>query len=126
MKKVDGDTAGPDSFSGPQAKAACGDVREGEVVEFQPIRSTLEDLPEEVWRDLSRDQQLLYRFAHAISSGIVPTHLAHQKVGPVFHARWLTLAVRFMQLYVKTPEPSQQLVRIVTYIVQVILILVCV
>ena len=117
--KIDGTTSGPDSFSGPLAKAATGDVHTNDVVDFLPIDSTMPTLPDEVSADLSRDQKLLYRFVLAVKLGHVPPDLAHQKPGPANHARWLTLAIRFLMLYVKTVSPSQDLVTIVTYIQQV-------
>ena len=88
-------------------------------VDFDTVESSLGDLDESVWKDLSRDQQLLYRWTKAVESGVVPDNLAGQVAGPVYHSRWLTLAVRLLQLYTKTAEPSQGLRDIVRYIVQV-------
>ena len=112
-------TSGPDSFKGPLGQACCGDVHLLDVVQFVPIATTLPDLCETVWKDLSRDQQLLYRYTKAIESGTVPEDLARQVAGPVNHSRWLTLAIRQMQLYTRTGNPSPTQVQFVTYLVQV-------
>lgn len=53
-------TSGPDSFKGPLGQTCKTDVHLLDVVEFEAIPTTLEDLPDEVWKDLSRDQKLLY------------------------------------------------------------------
>ena len=112
-------TSGPDSFKGPLGQACSGDVHLLDVVQFVPIATSLPDLDENVWKDLSRDQQLLYRYTKAIESGIVTEDLARQVAGPVNHSRWLTLAIRQMQLYTRTANPSPTQVQFVTYLVQV-------
>ena len=43
----------------------------------------LKALLEEILKDLSRDQNLLYRYVKAIISGTVPTDLKDQKPGPL-------------------------------------------
>ena len=112
-------TSGPESFKGPLGQSCSGEVHLLTVVKFATISTTLPDLEVKVWKDLSRDQQLLYRYAKAISSGQVPVDLARQVAGPTNHSRWLTLAIRLMQLYTRTDNPSPGLVQVVTYIVQV-------
>ena len=77
------------------------------------------ELDDAVWKDLSCDQQLLYRWARAIATGVVPADLAGRVAGPINHSRWLTLAIRNLQLYTVTPNPSAGLSKVVRYIVQV-------
>ena len=112
-------TSGPNSFEGPLGKACCKDVHLGIVVKFSPIYSSLPDLDEPVWKDLSRDQKLLYRYTKAIAAGTVPDSLAPQVAGPINHARWLTLAIRLMILYTRTDKPCKGLCMVVKYVVQV-------
>lgn len=112
-------TSGPDSFKGPLGQACSGDVHLGNISKFTPISTTLPDLDESVWRDLSRDQKLLYRYAKAIAAGRVPDNLSAQMAGPINHSRWLTLAIRLMILYTRTDQPCHGLTLIVQYIVQV-------
>ena len=83
-------TSGPDSFKGPLGQACTGDVHLGNIAKFTPISTSLPDLDESVWRDLSRDQKLLYRYAKAIAAGSVSDNLAAQVAGPSNHSRWHT------------------------------------
>ena len=112
-------TSGPSSFEGPLGQACCGDVHLGKVVTFVVISTTLPDLEDAEWQDLSRDQKLLYRYVKAIAGGKVPDGLVAQVAGPVNHSRWLTLSIRLMILYTRTSRPSKGLKLVVKYIVQV-------
>ena len=112
-------TSGPDSFNGPIGKAVKGDLHLMDTATFNKIETSLNDMDDTVWKDLSCDQQLLYRWTKAIATGIVPTDLACRVAGPINHSRWLTLAIRLLQLYTVTPNPSEGLQRSVRYIVQV-------
>lgn len=78
-------------------------------------------LPDEVVKQLSRDQALAYKWSHAIQSGNVPDSLVGQTVGPLFHARWLTLAVRAMAKYVRMRKPTQKLKKIIHFILNLYL-----
>ena len=46
----------------------------------------LEDIPEDILKGLSRDQQLLFKYAKAIIAGTVHVSLKDQKPGPLCHA----------------------------------------
>ena len=48
-----------------------------DVVDYTPIPTTVPDLDEDVWTDLSRDQKLLFRYCKAISTGNIPLQVAH-------------------------------------------------
>ena len=54
-----------------------------------------------------------------IQEGRVPPSLKLCKCGPLNHSRWLTLAIRLLILYTQTENPSQGLITLVTYIMQV-------
>ena len=69
MSKVDGVTKGPDSLTGPVGSTLHEDLWREPVVAFTAIPGKVETLPEEVVRDLSRDQLLIYRYAIAIQTG---------------------------------------------------------
>ena len=112
-------TSGPDSFKGPIGKQCKGEVHLLNVVQFEIISTGLDDLDVSVWSDLSRDQKLLYQYVKAIHSGEVSDRLALQVAGPIDHSRWLTLAIRILQIYTRTADPSSGLRIIVTYICQV-------
>ena len=87
--KLDGGlgTSGPESFKGEIGQALSGDIHEQEVVKFQPVDSSLGDIPESVLADMSRDYVVLYRYVKAIKAGSVSTSLASQKPGPLNHPR---------------------------------------
>jgi hypothetical protein len=69
--------------------------------------------------NLSTDQQYLLDMCKAVSSGDCSQNLADKTPGKLHQARWLTTANRTLRLYVATDEPSDNLVRIVVYIVKV-------
>ena len=112
-------TTGPESFGGDIGKAAKENLHEKDVVDFEMMETNLEDISEDVYEDLSRDQKLLYDYIKAISIGKVPQKLAIQKVGPLNHSRWLTLAIRILQLYTRTENANEALRKIVRFILQV-------
>ena len=74
-------------------------------------------LPDSVVADLSRDQQLAYRWGHAIETGLVPDTLAGQTIGPMVHSRWLTRAVRTLARFARVKNPTKKFRRIVFFIV---------
>ena len=112
-------TSGPDSFGGPIGKACKGELHLLDTVRFKIIETSLNDFDDAVWKDLSCDQQLLYRWTKSIAAGTVPTDLACRVAGPINHSRWLTLAIRLLQLYTVTPDPSAGLKKVIRYICQV-------
>ena len=89
-----------------------------DIVAFEKIETSLQSLPDEVSKDLSRDQQLLYNYMMAVASGSVSAQLAGQVAGPINHSRWLTLAIRILQLYTRTKEPSTGLKMSSKYVMQ--------
>ena len=119
--KCDGShgTTGPNSFGGELGKQAKKELHLEDVVDFEAVETSLEDIPEEVFKSLSRDQKLLYQYINAIRTGQVSPRLATQKAGLLNHSRWLTLAIRLLQLYTRTEAPSDGLRKVVRYIMQV-------
>ena len=76
-------------------------------------------ISEDVWRDLSHDQRILYHYCAGIDSGNIPDRHAKLKIGPLNHARWITLAARLLALYVRSEKPSKAQRRIVQFILHV-------
>ena len=112
-------TSGPTSFKGEIGKTLSEDLILQEVVDFVPIAARLDDLTEEIVKDLSRDQLLLYQYAKAIISGQVPPSVAAQKPGGLNHSRWLTFCILLFILYTRTSHPSIALTKMVTFGIQV-------
>ena len=79
---------------------------------MSPIDGKVEDLPDEVISDLSRDQLLAYKYAKAIQTGKMPDNLVSQTIGPMVTSRWLTTGIRVLCKYTRTGRPSQKLVRL--------------
>ena len=115
---LDGTTTGPRSFSRPLGVQCAGDVWRLPVTEFQPVPAgAVEEIPEQLVMELSVDQQLLYRLAWAVQCGHLPDATARRAIGPLNHARWLTLAARLLRLYASTERPSAALHQVVEYLV---------
>ena len=57
-----------------------------DVVDFEAVKSSLEEVSEEIFKSLSRDQKLLYQYIIAIREAQVPQTLAAQKAGPIYHS----------------------------------------
>ena len=87
------------------------------VVNFQPIKSPVEDMnfSDEVIQDLLSDQRLMYEH----SSGNINLRFTHFRIGPVKHARWLTLAIRLLSAYIHIDIPPENLKLSVKYIQEV-------
>ena len=54
------------------------EIQKMKVVQFQPVATPLADIDEEVQKDLSRDQLLLYQYTKATSTGTVTKKLEQQ------------------------------------------------
>ena len=114
-------TSGPNSFLGPMGKAiTVPDHHKKPVAKFAAISSpALPALSAEVVADLSRDQNLMYRYSVAVDQGVVPDDLAHQKPGGINHARWLTFCLTALIEYTRDPRPSAAKKKFVDYIQKV-------
>jgi len=121
FRLLDGGTSGPCNFNGILGGKLSGDIHLRPVARFKAITSDIagqtHDFAEMV--DLTDDQKLLYHYALGISLGRLGTDLSILKLGPLCHARWLSLAVRVMCLYTREEKPSEPLVLLVKYITSV-------
>ena len=91
-----------------------------DTIKFLPIStSDLPDLSDEVVRDLSRDQQLLYKYSKAVNDGTIPPELARQKPGGISHARWLTFCLTALIDYARDDSPSPNKIKFIEYIQKV-------
>ena len=55
--------------------------------------------------DTSRDQCLVYHLGHALQSGVVPDKIAGATIGPMLHARKLTLVACILMKGLSTKKP---------------------
>ncbi|CAH0397212.1 unnamed protein product [Chilo suppressalis] len=86
-------------------------------LKFSAILSNVPVLPKEIESSLSTDQEYLYQIYQAVSSGSCSQVLSNRNPGKMVHSRWLTTANRILRLYVTTPNPSRQLIKLTEYIV---------
>lgn len=121
FKKLDGTTTGPRSFYGPLGKRCLEDIHGEPQVQFETVQTPITDeyIPDEVLKDLSHDQRLLYEYCKGIGVGRVDDRWAAWKIGPLNHARWLTLAIRLLCLYTQDYSPNKNLTKLTHYIVNV-------
>ena len=129
FKFLDGKSSGPKSLKGPIGKRIGGDdLRFKQIIEFQPIKTTLQGLPAEVEKKLSQDYKYFYRITKAVATG--SEYFNNNKAmitaspGPLFESRWLTIFNRCCRDYVSTvpgsPESTDKQRKMVTFIVQVL------
>ncbi|GBM90441.1 hypothetical protein AVEN_124689-1 [Araneus ventricosus] len=111
FQHIDGQIAGPKSFSGPigQQLTCCEKLP---VVDYEPIDCSIPDIDRNL---LSKDQQNLLDISNAITLGNCPEDLANRDPGPLFHSRWLTAANRVLRLYISSSDPSGNLTEIVGF-----------
>ena len=57
------------------------------------------ELPDDVIKDLSTDQHLLYKRVRAARSGHLPRDVALRKAGKIVHSRWLNTATTFVEMW---------------------------
>ena len=110
-----GKTSGPRSFSGPIGKE-LQKCETRAVVSFTPIEVPAIFIDN---ADLSTDQKYLLEMYDAVSRGLLTDDLAKRSPGSLNHARWLTTANRILRLYVSIHEPSQNLIRLVEFVMMV-------
>ena len=100
--ELDGATASGDKFTGPLGKAL-------DLVEDMPYNPSFKvikpgpsfpELSQDIIDDLSTDQQYGYRIILAIGTGSVSKDLFLLAIGNVSLARWLTIANRFLKMWV--------------------------
>ena len=68
---------------------------------------------------MTTDQKMLYRSCRDIIDGKWTSSLELATLGPVNHARWITLALRLNYLYMSTPNPSEEIVRLAWFVVTI-------
>lgn len=101
FKKLDNVTTGPNTFGGPLGQRCTGNILEEPVLRFKSIETPIIDgfLEDGVLKDLSVHQRLLFDYCKGIGSGNIENRWGTHKIGPLNHARWLTLAIRLLCLY---------------------------
>ena len=116
VQKIDGVTSGPRTYQGEIGKEIQPDLRTLQMVKFEKIFGKVEEIQDQVLHNLSSDQKYLYEVALSVQTGKFPIRLATRSPGTLNEARWLTKANRILRLYVSTHNPSSNLVKLVSFI----------
>lgn len=121
MEVVDGKTTGPKTSEGQIAKMLQFDPQLKPIIEFAPVPGRVSEIEESVMKDLSTDQLYLLRICLLIQRGFSASdnyisYLQTAQPGAISHARWLTKANRLLRLYACQERPSDNLLRIVRFI----------
>ena len=119
IQKVDGKTKSGNKYSGEVGCFLDQDLTLLPVIDFDAVPSDIDAIDDKTLSDLSNDQNLLWRYMSAVSSGNLDARLAAKQIGPLCHARWLTTAIRILSLYCRTENPSQVLLLLVNYIMRI-------
>ncbi len=114
---LDGDTSSPSDFKGPIGKT-LSDSLNLQLEIFDPIPTNVTEFEGDI-KTLSTDQLYLYEMCMAISSGVCSFRLSKRNPGAISNSRWLTVANHLLRTYVGTENPSDALVELVTYILNV-------
>ena len=70
-------------------------------------------------KEMSTDQKTLYHSCRAVIDGKWTTGLELGTLGPLNHARWITLALRLNFLYMSTADPSEEIQRLAWFVVTI-------
>ena len=120
FKRLDGQTTGPRSFSGPIGRLLSGPVHQLPVCQFPPLTSAeLPSLSDDVRRNLSSDL-LLMQCAQCVTSGDGSV-VAQRVHGNLSMARWHTAQSRLLRVYMAQQSPSAELKTLALYVVGVYL-----
>ena len=117
--EIDGCSSGPDRFTGPIGKLITKEYNLP-IVNFQIIeiddnfKSNLTNL-----ENIGSDQKYLRDIILGISSGEVSDSLANRSPGKLGYARWLTHANRILRSFVSISEPTEDMLNIVKYSINV-------
>ena len=69
-------------------------------------------------RNFSQDQLIFFSLCCAVIRGTLNSDLIGRKLGPLNHARWLTLGQRILALYISTVNPSLSLKKLASFTIK--------
>ena len=100
--ELDGPTLSNNKWSGPLGKMldSATELEINDNFSKIDVGPALPELTDNIIKDLSTDQFYGYMIIKAIRTGVLPDRVAHLKIGPVSHPRWLTTALRFLRIWI--------------------------
>lgn len=121
IQTVCGRTTGPRSCESGLLDMLNYDPAQKPIIQFQSISGHVVQIEDDVLSNLSTDQLYLYRICHLVQNGFndqrYVAQLQTDQPGSISHARWLTTANRLLRLYVSEKFPSNNLTRLVKFVV---------
>ena len=69
-------------------------------------------------KNLSQDQHLFISLCCGVIKGEISSDIIGRKLGPLNHARWLTLGQRILSLYASTTNPSKNLQQLAVFTIR--------
>ena len=126
FRLIDGEFSGPITLKGKIGKLICNNIFYTQnIVNFRVIkaRRSMPKLSAKIIRKMSNNQAYIYRIVQAVMSGsgyfLIDKQLRSASPGKLHGARWITLANRILRLYCSTSEPTDELIRLVEFLVNV-------
>ena len=122
FRHYDGKTSGPKSTSGPIGKA-ISDIRDNgptPMVGFARIPG-VDFIIDQAFL-VNEDQKFFYNMCRLVRNGIectLPPFFKEKLPGAISNARWLTTASSILYLYTRTIKPTQKLIKLVSFILNV-------
>ena len=112
FQDIDGKTDSRNTFKGPIGKLLPNIENFNLRISFPSVGSNISNetvsLSEAIVSDLSSDQKFLYLAWKSVIDGKLNPDLLSLSPGPISHARWLTLAVRILLLWMSDCELSRE------------------
>lgn len=118
LTKLDGNTTGPKTYSGPIGKR-LPDVEQKPIANFEPITFQCLVNLEKIAQNLSTDQKYLFDICTGISNGKVSKELGIRSPGTLSMARWVVTANRILRLYISYRNPSVNLKTMARFVIEV-------
>ena len=125
ITKLDGDTRGPREFKGPIGQQLSVDHKILKIADYPPLDAQPIIFLDTTTKELSTDQKYLLVASNAVIFGKnkldqdTLRFLQRLSPGIIHHARWLTTANRLLRLYMSLEDPSNNLCKLIDYIVKV-------
>ena len=103
ITKLDGATSSGSGFTGTVGKMLPNVEKMELNTEFEALTEgeALPELPKNVLDNMSTDQKVAYSLCQAVKRGELSSNLTDIQIGPINHARWLTVGARIVYLWTR-------------------------
>lgn len=103
IQSLDGPTSSKDGFTGPVGKllSTVNQMEYNPNFIALPNGEDLINIPDNIVKNMSTDQNLCYKLCKAVKSGSLPPELREIQCGLLNHARWLTTGMRLVYMWTR-------------------------